>query len=251
LVGNSGGVRGGGDYYSTLSNCTIVGNSAPYASGGMGSTFYNCIVYHNGLENWLNSHLEFCSTPRSTLWYGNITNAPLFVNEAAGDFHLQPNSPCINAGKNGYAPSAVDFDGNPRVQGGTVDIGAFEFQAPASVISYAWLQKYGLLTNGSADFIDTDGDHMNNWQEWRAGTDPTNPLSFLQLLRPVVAASGVTLTWQSGAGINYFLQCSTNLSTQPLTAFQTDIIGSVGTTTFTDSTATNVSQPYFYRVGVQ
>jgi hypothetical protein len=34
---------------------------------------------------------------------------------------------------------------------------------------------------------------MNNWQEWRAGTHPTNALSFLQSLTSVAGGSGVTL----------------------------------------------------------
>jgi hypothetical protein len=55
--------------------------------------------------------------------------------------------------------------------------GAPNFQTPASLVSYAWLQQYGLLTDGLADHVDSHGDGMINWQEWIAGADPTNSSS--------------------------------------------------------------------------
>jgi hypothetical protein len=193
---------------------------------------------------------------------GNITNAPLFVSPADGNFRLQATSPCINAGNNAFVFGTTDLDGNPRIVGGTVDIGAYEFQGSGSVISYAWLQQYGLPTDGSADFIDTDGDGMNNWQEWVCGTDPTNRLSVLRMLSAASAGSNVTVSWQSVAGVNYFLERSANLSSwftlgptntdwaTNILVLATNIAGQAGTTTYTDTNAIGAG-PSFYRVGVR
>jgi hypothetical protein len=130
-------------------------------------------------------------------------------------------------------------------------MGAYEYQTPTSVISYAWLQQYGLPTDGTADYIDTDNDGVNNSQEWIAGTDPTNALSVLKMLAPSNSLDGTVVNWQSVANKTYYLQRGTDLLLQPaFSSIQSNIVGNAGTTSFTDITVTNPCS-YFYRVGVQ
>jgi hypothetical protein len=260
IMGNGASVVGG-VFESTLNNCTITANWSIDGAGGAGSsTLNNCILYDNSLPYQPGSAsynygsectLNYsCTLPLPAGGTGNITNAPLFVNESGNDFHLQSNSPCINSGDNAFVTWTNDFEGNPRIRGEIVDIGAYEYQTPTSVISYAWLQQYGLPTDGSADFADTDGDGFNNWQEWRIGTSPIDALSLLKLTAVTNDGSGITVTWQSVSGIAYFVQRSTNLLARP--AFQTiatDIAGQTDTTSYTDTDATGAG-PYFYRVGV-
>ena len=237
-----------GVYSSTLNNCTVVGQTNGYAA--YASTLRNCIIYYNATNFFSGTLVNCCTTPLP-FGAGNFTNPPAFVNVAAGNFHLQSNSPCINAGNNLYVTTSTDLDGNPRIVGGTVDIGAYEYQTPASIISYAWLQQYGLPTDGSADFLDADGDGMNNYQEWKAGTNPTNAASVLKLLAPTKSGSGLIVTWQSVSGVTYYLQRSTNLWAHPaISSIQSNIIGQAVSTTYRDNSATN-GGPFFYRVGVQ
>jgi hypothetical protein len=213
----------------------------------------NCIVYFNTATigpNYLDSSLGYCCATPLPASVGNFTNPPDFVDQAGNNFRLQANSPCINSGLNVDAPAGPDLDGNARIVGGTVDVGAYEFQSPTSVISYAWLQQYGLPTDGSADFSDPDGDRLNNWQEWIAGTDPSAAASVLRLLTPSAGTPGVIVRWQSVTNRTYLLERSTNLGALPsFSLANPNVIGQAGTTTYADTNAVGPG-PFFYRVRV-
>jgi hypothetical protein len=253
---------GGGTWSGVANNCTIVSNTIirpvgthteALGRGAYATALNNCIVYYNnGPSAAHNSDSgtanTCCTTPLPATGSGNFTAPPLFV---AGTSRLQSSSPCINSGNNNFAPAGGDFDGNPRIAGATVDVGAFEFQSPGSVISYAWLQQYALPTTGSVDYADPDGDGMNNWQEWRCDTDPTNAASVLRVTLSSTSPSVPNISWPSSTARSYFVERATDLNAQP--AFQilaTNIAGLAGTTTYSDTNTTG-SGPYFYRVAPQ
>jgi hypothetical protein len=127
-------------------------------------------------------------------------------------------------------------------------VGAYEFQSPASVLSYAWAQQYGLATDGSTNFADADGDGMSNCCEWRSVTNPTVALSVLRLLAATHSLSGITVTWASVPTRHYWLERASGLGPgTPFETIATNISGQAGTTSFTDPGARSGSS-CFYRL---
>jgi hypothetical protein len=236
-VDDGGGIYAAG--YPAIANNLICFGSSGIEVFSSKAIRYNCVFGNN--RNYIVADLTGTN--------GNISVNPFFT--VAGDYHFASNSPCINAGDNSVVSTATDLDGQPRIAGATVDLGAYEFPSPASLISYAWLQQFGFLTDGSADFLDPDGDGHNNWQEWLAGTVPTDSTSVLRLQIPVNGASGTTVSWQSVSGRIYFLDRSSNLAGLPaFVTVQSNITAVSSITTVTDTNAVGVG-PFFYRVGLQ
>ncbi|MCH8005018.1 MAG: hypothetical protein IH888_02170 [Planctomycetes bacterium] len=171
MVDNSAAQLGGAIFsdlaFLSLVNCTLSGNAAfgggaicNYAGVEMGLS--NCIVWNNHADTGEGFSVQILSTSSTenidytcvqdiggaVQGQGNIDADPLFVDPANGDYHLQANSPLIDAGHN-WAIAGIadtDLDGNPRfaddpatVDTGCgvpiiVDMGAYEFQgSPATV----------------------------------------------------------------------------------------------------------------------
>jgi hypothetical protein len=136
LIGNSAGAvidgysfygSGGGAYSCTLNNCILAYNSAHKFGGGAAyCTLNNCIVWHDTAPQGADVY--------GSSGFGYGTTDPGFVHGSRYP-RLLPKSLCINAGNNSYVTSATDLDGNPRIAGGTVDIGAYEYQWPELTIA--------------------------------------------------------------------------------------------------------------------
>ncbi|SOE20261.1 polymorphic outer membrane protein repeat-containing protein [Spirosomataceae bacterium TFI 002] len=159
FLNNSAGRNGGGIYFTNanakISNATFVENTASTNGGGLYSISSTPIVTNtvfwnntkNGDNNIAGADIlatnnnvtaTNCLTQVYNTGTDNIINKdPLFVDAANGNLSLSKCSPAINAGTadtTGLNLGLVDFDGNPRVFGGTVDMGAYEFQDTPVVI---------------------------------------------------------------------------------------------------------------------
>ena len=83
----------------------------------------------NGTWIWKNvTYSTFAAYQAAT---GNDANGlagvdPLLVSTTAPDLHLQTTSPAIDRGTALSQSGTVDIDGQPRVQGAAIDIGADE-----------------------------------------------------------------------------------------------------------------------------
>lgn len=118
-------------------------------------------------------------------------------------------------------------------------------------IPQGWLAQYGLPLDGSADFADSDGDGMDNYSEWKAGTDPEDPESRFQLVHSEIAENGFLLRWVSLTGRTYRVEVSTNLMDSPsFWTIQTNLPGESGTMEFTD-TNTWSSPSVFYKTVIE
>jgi hypothetical protein len=113
VANNKGSQNDAGLVDGAAINCTIVGN---IGGGVRGSSVLNSIVISNTVYNFSNCNITNSCGTSLPAGPGNIAADPRFVDYAKGDFRLDSNSPCINAGMNmPWMYDATDLDGNRRV----------------------------------------------------------------------------------------------------------------------------------------
>jgi parallel beta-helix repeat protein len=150
ITGNNASINGGGIYCSssspTIANNTITGNSATTGGGincsSSAPTIVNTIVafntsgiYRSGTETpslryncvYGNTEYNYSGLPDPTGTDGNISADPGLAGVSYGNVHIQPNSPCVDAGDDNIVqPGWRDMDGETRIMGSYVDMGADE-----------------------------------------------------------------------------------------------------------------------------
>ena len=163
--GNGGGMNNYNSS-STITNCTFSGNSASLGGGGMynrvdsSPTVTNCILWGDSAPS--GPEIFNDETSSATVSYsdvqdgwsglGNIEADPLFAD---ADGRLLPGSPCIDAGDDSAVLVATDLDGNPRIVGLAVDMGAFELADPVQSMESLAQQVIGLnLQSGIENSLD-------------------------------------------------------------------------------------------------
>jgi hypothetical protein len=70
---------------------------------------------------------------------------------------------------------------------------------------------FGSVSTNRTRLTDTDGDGMTDYEEFIAGTNPTNAASNLRFLKSYVSNGVMTLQWSAVPGRIYEVQTSTNL----------------------------------------
>jgi hypothetical protein len=94
----------------------------------------------------------------------------------------------------------------------TSTVARFTYQTQTEAF-HSWLSSYGLPSDGSADNIDSDGDGMNNQQEYVAGTNPTNANSVFKITSEQgIAGTNFVLRWSSVSNRLYDVLRATNLT---------------------------------------
>ncbi len=115
-----------------------------------------------------------------------------------------------------------------------------------------WLEDYYPGTNDfdAAAMSDTDEDGMPAWEEYLAGTNPTNGLSVFKIDCLMPDVEGFVIRWLSVPGKMYSVYKSTNLTQAwPETAVTNDVMGdSSGTNAYIDD---GLSDRGFYRIKVE
>ncbi len=126
ITGNSGGQQGGGLSLGWSSAPTIANTIIAFNSSGILVSSSEPILRHNCVYG--NAEYDYSGLEDPTGANGNISADPLFADRAYGNWHIQPDSPCVDAGDSECVLGEFDIDGEPRIQpaGGTVDIGADE-----------------------------------------------------------------------------------------------------------------------------
>jgi len=165
---------------ATIINCTVVYNRATNGTGGgiyvLGSNYtpgqkiINSIVWNNTAPTGANLYasnsgtlsVSYSNIQGGYTGIGNKNIAPGFVSAGTYNYHLAPGaSCCVDQGSNSYLSTynvLTDFEGDPRISGTYVDIGADEyFVANSPTVTTTAISAVTTTAAASGGSVTSDG----------------------------------------------------------------------------------------------
>jgi hypothetical protein len=202
--------------------------------------------------------------PFDTRQFGTISLSDP-ATQGINSFELKSSSPptySLTPTINGVLATVRSIDGAPAT-GGSVPVAGFTATTRGKVIrvdlaitptieSYAdWATRF-FGSSGSpnaAANADPDHDGMSNYQEYLAGTNPTNATSVLRILALSVSQTQTTVGWLSVSNGSYVVESASDPS-GPWTSAGQPIAGSAADTTQASVSRASSDSKQFYRIRV-
>ena len=239
----------------------LIGGSASIAQAGS-ITISGTVVYNGEQAGPI---CVYAMDPKNP--YGIL----IITNAAPGPYQISG----LMSGTNYYVGAYRDSDTNGVRQqweaSGDYPVNPHQFYADTSGCNITmtdptsaeglpnwWLWRYfgsldPIVPGGSVAAYDSDGDGLNNWGEYRAGTDPTNSASVFTVRMQLIGSGEgnyhLTLSWGSIAMRTYALWRTGNM----LSGF-TKIASGISPTAPQngyEDTNTVAGRQYFYKVQVE
>jgi len=152
---SNGATQGGGISCEIGSSPTVTNNIVAFDSSGIykdsssSPTVDSNCVYGNMVYDYKDESGSPWDPP------GNISDDPLLASATYGNLHIQPDSPCRDSGDDSIVETGwLDIDGEQRIQGDHVDMGADESDGTQWDVTPTVVR------------VSTDGDDANDGSTW-------------------------------------------------------------------------------------
>lgn len=180
------------------------------------------VSWQDGVTNWGSFDVM--------TWEGDLTDNGLQL------------APSVDTNIWSFAFVDADSDGTNETLRVTANAGTTANGTPIN-----WLLENGL--SEADDEVDNDNDGLLSWEEYVAGTVPTNSASVLRITSVENNTDSQVITWQSIAGKSYSVISNTDLVSGTPGEVASGIIGLPITTSYTGTVSG--ASTVFYEIGVE
>lgn len=173
IANNQGDAIHVNDGMIEITNCTITNNLYGITLNRSLGTIWNSILFYNYIPEIELIDFSSASVSYSDISGGysgeeNISSAPQFVDPGTVDFHLQPNSPCIDEGDPDLDGDGLSWEIDPDDQdpdGSRMDMGAYFYNK--SILPYILVSSDSLHFESEQAllylYIENEGSGELNW----------------------------------------------------------------------------------------